>query len=308
MRFLTDEPRPSIICLGISVMDYIWSVPELPAGGIKVRAEGFIEMGGGMAATAAMAAARLGARTAFWGRAGDDPAGRATREEFERYGVGTAHYRLFPGRRTSTSGIFVDAAGERTIVNFRGAGLPEAADWLPLDEVAAADAVLADPRWVEGTLALFQAARARGVPTVLDGEVGDPQAFERVLPYTDYAVFSDAGLASFVPGSSREAALQAAAARGARVVAATLGAEGSLWLVDGTFRRFPAFAVEVVDTTGAGDVFHGAFAFAIGAGAELDQAVTFSAAVSALKCAQAGGRPGIPDLAATRAFLDKARQ
>ena len=274
-------------------MDHIWNVPDLPVGETKIRAGDYFQMGGGMAATAAVAVARLGAQCLFWARAGDDPAGRATRDEFERYGVDITNYRLFARQRTSTSAVFVNAAGERMIVNFRGAGLPRSPDWLPLDEVARADAVLADVRWVEGLEAMFGAARANNVPTILDGEIGEPHAYERILPLTDYAILSQIGLASLGYGTG-ESAIRAVRAMGARTVAVTLGAAGSLWLHENRLMEFEAFPVEVVDTTGAGDVFHGAFAYAVGAGATLEEAVVFSAAVAALKCAKAGGVPAFP--------------
>lgn len=305
MRFLTNDRKPKVICIGMSAMDYIWNVVGLPVGGIKVKATEYIEMGGGMAATSAVAATRLGARTQIWARAGDDSAGRATREEFARYGVDTTHYRLFPGVRTSTSGVFVDAAGERMLVNFRGEGLPTNPDWLPLAEVEKADAILADPRWVEGVEAVFGAARAKGVPTILDGELSNRDTLERIVPLTDYAIFSEIGLASLGRGSDAEVGLRAAFGLSGKTVALTRGGKGSLWFDGKSFREFPAFPIEVVDTTGAGDVFHGAFAVAIGAGADLDDAITFSSAAAALKCTKAGGRPGIPDLATTKAFLER---
>ena len=113
-----------------------------------------------MAANAAVTVARLGGIVAFWGRGGDDAAGREMRTALAAEGVDVANFRLFADGQSSVSGILVDGAGERQIVNFRGQ-FPEAADWLPLDEVAQASAVLADPRWVEGAVALFgKAARA----------------------------------------------------------------------------------------------------------------------------------------------------
>ena len=309
MHFLTSAPggapRPAVICLGLSAMDYIWRVAAMPLSGTKVPAPEFIEMGGGLAATASVAAARLGARSAFWGRAGDDPAGRATRDELARYGVDVTNYRLFEGKRTSVSGVFVDASGERTVANFRGAGLPLEPDWMPLGEVSKADSVLGDVRWPQGAAALFAAAREHGVPTVFDGDFADEATFDMVLPHTDYAVFSEVGLATIGAKGDAVTLLRRALSKGCRTAAVTRGPRGSLWLHEGKIREFSAFTVDVVDTTGAGDVFHGAFAFAIGAGADLAEAVTFSSAAAALKCAKAGGRPGIPDLATTAAFLDR---
>ena len=95
-------------------------------------------------------------------------------------------------------------AGERQIVNFRGQ-FPEQADWLPLDEVNAASAVLADPRWLTGAVALFKAARANAVPTVLDADVADAEVFETLLPLTDHAIFSEPALAAFAGSANDEA-------------------------------------------------------------------------------------------------------
>ena len=153
-------------------------------------------------------------------------------------------------------------------MNFRGS-FPEAADWLPLDDVAKASAVLADPRWVEGAVAMFGKARALGIPTVLDGDVADAEVFERLLPLTDHAIFSEPALAAFA-GSADDASLNKLARFNCRVTAVTRGGEGVSWHENGRLQRRAAYPVAVVDTTGAGDVFHGAYALAIGAG--LDRA------------------------------------
>ncbi|MBU2286031.1 MAG: sugar kinase [Gammaproteobacteria bacterium] len=284
-------------------MDVTWDVDALPSGGGKTRATGFREGGGGMAANASVAAARLGARAAFWGRAGHDTAGRAMREELASLGVGVDHFRLFEGARSSVSGIVVDRAGERMIVNFRGAALPVEAGWLPFDVVEHADAVLADPRWPEGAEALFAAARAKGVPTVLDGDMAEAAVFELLLPLTDCAVFAAPALAAFAGTADVEAGLRHAQSHGCAMAAVTLGERGVAWLDGGAMRQLPAFAVDVTDTTGAGDVFHGALAFALGAKLPLAEAFRFSSAAAALKCRQAGGRAGAPDLRATLSFL-----
>jgi len=159
-----------VICLGLSALDQVWRVDRPFAGGSeKIKAAGYGTLGGGMAANASVAVARLGASVAFWGRAGDDAAGHEMKSAFVSEGVDVENFRLFPDGRSSVSGIIVDSSGERQIVNFRGL-YPEAADWLPLEAIARASSVLADPRWVEGAATLFREARARGIPTVLDAE------------------------------------------------------------------------------------------------------------------------------------------
>lgn len=291
-----------VICLGLSALDQVWRVDRPFAGGSeKIKATGYGTLGGGMAANAAVAVAKLGASVAFWGRAGNDAAGHEMKSAFTAEGVDVENFRLFPDGRSSVSGIIVDSSGERQIVNFRGL-FPEAAGWLPLEAIARASSVLADPRWVEGAATLFRQARARGIPTVLDGDVADADVFERLLPLTDHAIFSEPALTAFA-GSAKDESLAALARFGCRVIAVTRGEGGVSWYENGQLHRQAAYAVDVVDTTGAGDVFHGAYALAIGVGLGVRDAMAFSAATAAMKCRHAGGRNGIPDINECLAFM-----
>ena len=291
-----------VICLGLSALDQVWRVEQPFAGGSeKIKAVAYGTLGGGMAANASVAVAKLGASVAFWGRAGNDAAGHEMASAFTAEGVDVENFRLFPDGRSSVSGIIVDSLGERQIVNFRGL-YPEAADWLPLDAVAQASSVLADPRWVEGAATLFGEARARGIPTVLDGDMADAEVFERLLPLTDHAIFSEPALTAYA-GSADDRSLAGLARFGCRVVAVTRGEGGVSWYEQGRLHRQAAYAVDVIDTTGAGDVFHGAYALAIGAGLDVRAAMAFSAATAAMKCRHAGGRNGIPDINECLAFM-----
>jgi sulfofructose kinase len=291
-----------VICLGLSAQDQVWRVDRSFSGqSEKIRSTDYTTLGGGMAANAAVTGARLGAAIAFWGRAGDDAAGREMRAALAAERIDVANFRLFADGRSSVSGIIVDGTGERQIVNFRGT-FPEAADWLPLDDVARSSAVLADPRWVDGAVALFGKARAQGIPTVLDGDVADAEVFERLLPLTDHAIFSEPALAAFA-GSAEDTSLGTLARFNCRVVAVTRGGEGVNWYENGRLQRRAAYPVSVVDTTGAGDVFHGAYVLAIGAGLAVQDAMAFAAAAAALKCTRSGGRAGIPSINDCLAFM-----
>ncbi|MGY3608967.1 MULTISPECIES: sugar kinase [unclassified Bradyrhizobium] len=300
---VASKARPAhVICLGLSALDQVWRVDRLFVGqSEKIKAVGYGTLGGGMAANASVAVARLGASVAFWGRAGNDAAGHEMRSAFAAEGVDVANFRLFPDGRSSVSGIIVDSSGERQIVNFRGL-YEEAADWLPLEAVARASSVLADPRWVEGAATLFREARARGIPTVLDGDMADAEVFERLLPLTDHAIFSEPAL-TFFAGSAEDESLAALARFGCRVIAVTRGEGGVSWYESGQQHRQAAYAVDVVDTTGAGDVFHGAYALAVGVGLDVRAAMGFSAATAAMKCRHAGGRNGIPTINECLAFM-----
>ncbi|MBU1314517.1 MAG: sugar kinase [Alphaproteobacteria bacterium] len=291
---IPDYVRPRVICLGLAALDRIWRV-ERPfvSGSEKIRAGEHLTEPGGMAANAAVAVARLGGAVSFWGRAGNDDAGRILADSFVTEGVDIENFRLFEGGASSVSGVIVDKAGERQIVNFRGR-YPCDPSWLPLANISA-ESVLADPRWPEGAEALFRAARNRGIPTVLDGDVADADVFERLLPLTDHAIFSEPGLRGFA-GQEIEPALARVATFGCRMVAVTRGADGVTWREGSDLVHLPAPKVAVVDTTAAGDVFHGAYAFAIGAGFGISDALGFAGAVAALKCTRSGGRSAIPSL------------
>ncbi|MBP0618014.1 PfkB family carbohydrate kinase [Jiella mangrovi] len=292
-----------VACLGLSALDYIFVVDELPGrGSAKVRAGDFAVKGGGMAATAAVTVARLGGAASFIGRAGADREGEMMRAELSAEGVDVTHFKLFEDARSSISGIFVGRNGERQIANFRGAALPVEADWLPSSAFAGLGAVLCDPRWPEGAHAAFAACRDLNIPTILDGDVATDDVFDALLPLTDHAIFSEPALAAYA-GRADEAGLREVAERhGCAVTAVTLGEAGAISIEGGDIRHASAFAIEAVDTTGAGDVFHGAYAYAIARQAPTAEAMTFASAVAALKCTRPDGRSGIPTLQASLSF------
>ena len=288
----------TIICLGHAALDRIYRVAHLPLGSTKVRALDYEEVGGGMAASAACTISRLldpaTHRVEFWGRTGGDSAGTIIREEFARYAVAVPHLRTFPGCISSQSAVMLDAAGERMIVNYRGDVPTDDISWLPFAEVRNAAVVLTDVRWLEGARALLQAARAAGVPSVLDADLGDIPIVRALVPLAEHAIFSEPGLANWHGRGDLVPALRAAVAAGARVAAATQGERGTTLLVEGTLHHVPAPAVKVVDTLGAGDVFHGAYALALAEGRSALDAARFASAAAAIKCTRPSGRAGSP--------------
>jgi sulfofructose kinase len=162
--------------------------------------------------------------------------------------------------------------------------------------------VLADPRWPEGAVALFGKARAAGVPTILDADMADAEIFERLLPLTDHAVFSEPALATFL-GSASDDALREITRYRCPIAAVTRGRAGVTWYEQGKLNRRDAFAIDAVDTTGAGDVFHGAYAFAVGGGLGVADAMSFASVAAAIKCTRASGRAGIPTFDDCLAFM-----
>jgi sulfofructose kinase len=291
-----------IACVGIAVLDRIWYLNDLPKEGGKYVAGDYKEVGGGPAATAAVAAAKLGAEVDFIGRVGDDDTGNRLLAELQAYGVNTRYTRIVKGARSSQSAVLVDAAGERIIANYPSPDLPACADWMADIDFSQWDAVLADVRWHHGAKQAFTLARANGVTTVLDADV-TPQDIAELVALSDHAAFSAPGLVRLTGVTDAPAALKQAKTLTNGHLYVTQGAQGCLWLENSRLRHLPAFHVDVVDTTGAGDVFHGALAVSLAQKTETAEAIRFASAVAALKCTRPGGRAGIPDCDQTRSFL-----
>ena len=301
------QPRKRMICVGHAALDRIYRISSFPPEPTKVRALESIEAGGGMAANAAVAAARLGGDVEVWSRTGDDNAGAIIRAGLKSERVDIRYVQAFDEARSSTSAIIVDGRGERLIVGMRDAAIPSSTSWLPLERVADTGIVLADLRWLEATRAVFEEARRHGIPTVLDADLGAREALPDLLKLADYAVFSAPALRELMTQSTDDDRLTAVLALGPRHAGVTLGADGYRWRDrDGQVGYEPGFDVDVVDTTGAGDAFHGAFALLLAEGRPVAECARTACAVAAMKCTRLGSRAGLPRRSEVEAFM-KAR-
>jgi sulfofructose kinase len=294
---------PTVLCVGHAVQDFVFTVPTLPDRGEKYRAIRFETVGGGPAATAAVAIARLGGHAVLAARVGDDGAADMIVSELVAYGVDCAHVRRCGGAASSVSAVIIDARGERMIVNHLDPALPADPAWLPSAGNAGANAVLVDTRWPEGALAALNAARAAGLPGVLDADLPIP-ADGALLRAATHVAFSSDALIDFSGCADVRRALEDVAASLPGWCCVTAGRDGVYTLDHGRLRHSPAFEVPVVDTLGAGDVWHGAFALALAEGCDEGTAVRFASAAAALKVQRRGGRSGAPTRAELDAFLD----
>lgn len=293
-----------VLCIGHAVQDLVFSVEEMPSRPEKHPASDFETVGGGPAATAAVAICRLGGSAKLAARVGDDPMAGLIVTELESYGVDCALLKRMTGGRSSVSAVIVDSAGERLIVNYLDREMDSKPDWLPgrlPDNVAA---VLTDSRWPEGALHGLSLARQGNVPAILDADLPAPLD-GRLVEAATHVAFSAGGLAEFSGIEDPEEALRSVDEQTEAWCCVTLGSQGTLAIQDGRLTRQPAFDITVRDTLGAGDVWHGAFALALAESRSVDEAMTFASAAAALKVQNGGGRAGCATRKDVEDFLDR---
>ncbi|HET7045633.1 MAG TPA: PfkB family carbohydrate kinase [Gaiellaceae bacterium] len=259
-----------VVCVGLATLDTIMVVPRIPGPDERVVASSSAVAGGGPAATAAVALARLGVEVAFAGVVGDDEAGAEIRDGLEREGVDVSLLATVPGARSPQSTILVGPDGARTIVHLPGTA-PLEVGQLPAAE------------WVHVDHAGYTAVRGRGLRLSVDA--GNPIDG---LDLSEVALYAPSEAAGAV---SPEAALAA----GAGLVVVTGGARGcTAFTRDGETIEVPAPEVEPVSTLGAGDVFHGALLAALVRDVPLPEALAAANRIAAESCRALDGRSAIP--------------
>jgi sulfofructose kinase len=278
---------------------------ELPVKAQKYRAQSLVLQGGGMAATAAVAARRLGLPAALAARVGDDVFGTAIVDELVKEGVDCSLVRRWPGRRSAVSTVMVDEAGERMLVNYKDPEMESGADWLPAELPADTGGVLGDSHWEAGTAHVFQLARAAGKPAILDAD--RLMNSRESLELATHIGFSARGLREFSGIESLPEALASCLQHLGGWLAVTDGPNGVWFTAKGCIEYEPAFKVRAVDTNGAGDVWHGALSVAVIEGLEDRDAVRFANAAASIKCSRPGGRAGIPSRSEVTGFLQSHR-
>lgn len=297
----------NILCIGNATWDRFFFVDEIPSQATKYFSTKFIELGGGVAATAAVAAARLGSQVSFVGRAGQDSVGEVIKTELEGWGVNTQFVQTFPGVTSSNAVVHVDKDGERQITVLRDPEMPKDPDWIKPEMLDGVVCVLCDCTWPEGAERLMTLAREKGIPTVIDADLGG-EALLKLLPLGSHVAFSNPALTELSGETDAELALKHAQTHTEGTVYVTRGEKGCFWLESGELKHAPAYKVDVVDTTGAGDVFHGALAAAVAEKKSGFDAVNFASAVAALKCTRPGGRAGIPDRTQLNEFMKSSQE
>jgi sulfofructose kinase len=289
-------PHPRVAALGQCAADTLCIVPRLPAPDTKLEVREFLACAGGPAATAAATVRRLGGQAAFIGHVGADDAGVFVRGALDALGVDTTFLRTRSRASSHRAFVMVDGStGARTIVWTTGSvGRLRARD-VPADLIRSVDGVLLDSVHLEAGGAAARIARNAGVQVFLDGGTAR-DGVERVLRRTDVCFATRAFLRDVTGVRDLRAALRTLARSGPRITGVTLGEEGAIGYdaAADAYAASAAFDVRVVDTTGAGDVFHGAIAFAVLSGQTLPDALAFANAAAALSCTAPGAQGALP--------------
>jgi sugar/nucleoside kinase (ribokinase family) len=302
-------PEFDVVGVGLNATDTLLMVPHFPPYAGKVAFEEEIVSPGGQVASALVACSRLGLRAKYIGAIGDDERGRIQIESLQGTGINLDHVQLRRGCPNQSAYIIVDrSTGERTVLWRRAECLRIAAEEIAEDQITCARLLHIDGHDTPAVARAAEIARRNRIPVTVDVDT-IYDGFERVLPNVDYLVASSEFPGNWTGKRDPFEALEALQIEyGMKVAAMTLGARGSLARVDGSFVYAPAFVVNCADTTGAGDVFHGAFCYSVLQGMAMPETLEFSNAMAALNCTAIGARGGIRGLDEVRKLMSQGER
>jgi len=286
-----------VVGIGLCAWDRVLLLERYPKLNEKTTAISSITSGGGPVPTALAAFSRLGGSACFVGVVGNDAEGRSVRADLSAHGVDISRMIIRKGRRTACAHIWVDEpSGERTVVLDPGDAPAIRRNELPRDILRHSRILLIDGRRPEIAIAAAKWSHQGGGIMVLDA--GSPRAeSEKLLAITDHAVVSQDFAVGTFPGMKLERILSEIIACGPKAAVITCGVKGGFWREGDRVGRYRAFPVKALDTTGAGDVFHGAYLYGLKMGWDMAQRCRFASAAAALACRGLGGRASLSSLA-----------
>ncbi len=287
-----------IMVTGVAVVDFIFKIKSMPKESEKYRAQEAYISGGGIAANAAVCISKLGGDATLVTRVGKDEIGEIIKKQLIADGVQVDKMKEYKDNRSSFSSVYIDKKGERQIVNYRDPLLPEDATWI--SDIEEHDVYLADTRWNQGAIETMKIAKKYNRPGILDAE--DTVSAE-AIKFASHVAFSSYGLKKFTQETNVKKALSYVCKITDGWVCVTNGDKGVFFLQDNVLKNIATPKVDVKETLGAGDVWHGAFALSLGEGKKESDAVRFANTVASLKCAGFGGRGSFPTRQETEEFL-----
>jgi sulfofructose kinase len=302
-------PEFDVVGVGLNATDTLLIVPHFPAYAGKVPFQEEVVSPGGQVASALVACARLGLRTKYIGTVGDDERGRIQMESLRGAGIDVEHVQLRRNCANQSAYIVIDrSTGERTVLWRRDDCLRIDPEQILPEQIACARLLHIDGHDTPAVERAAAIARSLGIPVTVDVDA-IYHGFDRVLAHADYLVASSEFPPAWTGQNDPFKALELMQREyGMKVAAMTLGAHGALARENGEFFYSPAFVVNCVDTTGAGDVFHGAFCYAVLQEMPMRDALEFSNAMAALNCTALGARGGIRGLEEIRGLMARGER
>lgn len=302
-------PQFDVVGVGLNATDTLILLQRFPAYAGKVPFDEEILSPGGQVASAMVACARLGLKVKYVGTVGDDERGRIQMESLRGEGIDLSDVEVRQGCPNQSAYILIDrSTGERTVLWRRLDGLRLDPSRIRPEIISSARLLHIDGHDTAAVERAARMARQSGVPVTVDVDTVY-HGFDRVLPYVDYLIASSEFPGNWTSEADPFKALALLQNEyGMRVAAMTLGAYGALARAEGKFVYSPAFVVNCVDTTGAGDVFHGAFCYAVLEGMAVGEALDFANALAALNCTAVGARGGIRGREDALALMNRAER
>ncbi len=301
----TNRGSSIVAGLGQCSLDYLCTIDQYPPADTKCEFNDFLVQGGGPVATALVVLARWAISARFAGVVCKDRFGRVILEGLEGERIDTSAVRIERGERSQFAFICVEkGTGKRTIFWGRPETSSFPASEVPEDFLRDVDALHLDGLFIEASLHLARKAKERNIPVILDAGSLRPGMLELVR-YTDHLIAAENFIGQVQPEASLTTRLRELRQMGPQVVTVTLGERGSVSLWEDVPCRLPALRVEARDTTGAGDVFHGAYIYGLLQGWSVPERIRWATVAAGLSCRSLGGRSGIPALEEVRQRLSE---
>lgn len=301
------SPQLDVVGVGLNATDTLIFVSQFPASGSKVEVRSISVLPGGQVATAMVACQQWGLRTRYVGKLGDDLAAKIHQDAFAQAGAET-RITTVPNCASAQSLIVVDAQGERTVLWQRDERLAIQPDELDREWIVNARALLVDGRDTAAAASAAEWARGAGIPVIADLDEPYPD-IDPLLNNVDYLIVSRDFPAKLSGETNLQESLPALQRRfGCRLTAATLGTDGVLAWDGKRFHYARAYQVPVVDTTGAGDIFHAGFIYGLLQNWPLQRNLDFACAAAALNCMAAGARGGIQTIEKIETLMTQGKR
>ncbi len=292
-----------IVGVGACVYDTLILADSFPAEDTKLIAKGVMQSGGGPCGTGLVAAAKLGGNCGYIGVLSEDSGGKFLLNDFRKYNVDTSNVKIEKGGSFSSYILINESNSTRTCIVYRGDLPPLSLNEQQISAVENAKILMVDGNELSAAIKAAKAAKNSGTKVLYDAG-GLYKGVETLLPYADILIPSEEFALGFTgEKSAEEAAKKLYSQFNSDVVVITQGKEGGICYDGKSIEKYSAFVVNVVDSNGAGDVFHGAFAFAQVMGFDYYKSCIFSSATSALKCTKLGARAGTPTYTEVIDFL-----